>query len=67
MNNLKAIMEKLINEVALEAKFRDHKLLGELNDCRECHVENDWLLIYRIRDGEISFIALGSHAELFKK
>ncbi|HXW53512.1 MAG TPA: type II toxin-antitoxin system YafQ family toxin [Myxococcota bacterium] len=64
---LKKVMEKLINEEALAAKYRDHKLLGELKDCRECHVENDWLLIYRIADDEITFVALGSHAELFKK
>lgn len=64
---LKKVMQKLINEDVLPAKYRDHKLLGELRDCRECHVENDWLLIYRIGDDEITFVALGSHAELFKK
>jgi mRNA interferase YafQ len=64
---LKDVMGKLIKQERLSAKYRDHKLLGELQDCRECHVENDWLLIYRTTDYEITFIGLGSHAELFKK
>ena len=69
VKELKDVMDKLIRQQPLSAKHRDHKLLGDLHDCRECHVENDWLLIYR-KDTiahEITFIALGSHAELFKK
>jgi mRNA interferase YafQ len=64
---LKDVMDKLIKQERLPAKYRDHKLLGELQDCRECHVENDWLLIYRTTDDEITFVGLGSHAELFNK
>lgn len=60
-------METLIRQEQLFTKYRDHKLLGNLQDCRECHVENDWLLIYPKTEHEIVFIALGSHAELFEK
>jgi mRNA interferase YafQ len=67
IKGLKDVMEKLIQQQPLSAKYRDHGLLGDLQDCRECHVENDWLLVYRKTDYEITFIALGSHAELFKK
>lgn len=41
LKELKKVMEQLIHEKPLPIKYRDHKLLGELNDCRECHVEND--------------------------
>lgn len=67
IEELKKVMDRLIKQEPLAIKYRDHKLLGELKDCRECHVENDWLLIYRINDNEITFVALGSHAELFKE
>ena len=67
IEELKDIMKKLISQQQLPPKNKDHKLLGDLHDCRECHVENDWLLIYRKTDTEITFIALGSHSELFKK
>jgi mRNA interferase YafQ len=67
IKDLKKVMEKLIKEEPLPQEYKDHKLLGDLRDCRECHVENDWLLIYRSTDTEIFFVALGSHAELFKK
>ena len=67
LKELKDVMEMLIQQKPLPIKYRDHKLLGELRDCRECHVENDWLLVYRTTEDEITFVAIGSHAELFKK
>jgi len=45
-----------------------HALKG-LQDCRECHVQPDWLLIYSIDSdaGELILIRTGSHADLFEK
>jgi mRNA interferase YafQ len=65
---LKKIMELLANEIPLESKYLDHPLKGKWKGTRECHVENDWLLIYRIREkeNEIWFERLGSHSQLFK-
>ncbi|KJR41322.1 Addiction module toxin, RelE/StbE [Candidatus Magnetoovum chiemensis] len=62
----KAITRNLINEVELERKHNDHKLLGHYKDRRECHIEADWLLIYRIDGNEIVFERTGSHSDLFK-
>lgn len=45
---IKAITTKLINEEKLEPKHRDHKLAGSYMDRCECHIEPDWLLIYKI-------------------
>ena len=38
-------------------------------DCKECHIEPDWVLIYRIKDAELILLLFGtgSHSELFKK
>ncbi len=61
-------MEKLIKEQPLEAKFCDHPLKGEWKGFRDCHVENDWVLIYKIEKEKqkIVFARLGTHSELFK-
>ncbi|MGE0670598.1 MAG: type II toxin-antitoxin system YafQ family toxin [Parachlamydiales bacterium] len=64
---LKSIMTALVNELPLEAKHRDHKLTGNYKDHRECHIEPDWLLIYRITAKEIVFERTGTHSDLFKK
>jgi mRNA interferase YafQ len=58
-------MRRLANEEQLEPQFRDHKLSGEWQGFRECHVEPDWLLIYRIEGDEITFVRTGTHADLF--
>lgn len=62
---LKYITEKLIKEEKPEPRFRDHKLAGNYNGRRECHIEPDWLLIYKIEDDVIIFERTGSHSELF--
>ena len=63
---LKAIIVKLINQEKLEPKYKDHKLAGNFKTRRECHVEPDWLLIYKLTSDEIIFERTGSHSELFK-
>lgn len=62
---LKAIMLRIIREEALPLKNRDHLLSGNWSNHRECHVEPDWLLIYRIDGESVIFERTGSHADLF--
>ncbi len=61
------VMKMLIEEKQLPQKYCDHPLKGHWMGCRDCHVQNDWVLIYRVRKKEqlIIFERLGSHAELF--
>ncbi|MCD7780205.1 MAG: type II toxin-antitoxin system YafQ family toxin [Candidatus Gastranaerophilales bacterium] len=51
----------------LPEKNKDHQLQGEYKEFRECHIEPDWLLIYRIEDNELYLYATatGSHSDLF--
>ena len=44
---------------------RDHPLKGEWKGWRECHVEPDWLLIYKTTDTEVMLARTGTHADLF--
>lgn len=65
MNTLKSVVQKLIDELRLDAKHLDHLLKGEYQDCRECHLTPDWLLVYRITGTQIHFIRTGTHSDLF--
>lgn len=50
----------------LDPRHKDHPLGGEYSDCRECHIESDWLLIYRLTEEELILIRTGSHSDLFE-
>ncbi len=63
---LKGIMSRLVDGEALEKRYRDHALIGNYRGRRECHIEPDWLLIYKLEDNEIIFERTGSHADLFR-
>jgi len=65
MNKLKEIIDGLVRAQELPARSRDHQLKGTLKDCRECHIQADWLLIYRIEGSELCLIRTGSHSDLF--
>ena len=54
-----------VNEERLNARYKDHKLIGNFIGRRECHIEPDWLLIYKTNDDEIIFERTGTHSDLF--
>jgi len=64
---LRLVAEFLIEQAPLPERFRDHPLLGEFRGYRECHIEPDWLLVYKIDGdaGEIRFERTGTHSDLF--
>ena len=63
---LKTIIQLLLEGEKLAVATRDHRLKGTLKDFRECHIEPDWLLIYRIEGSELYLVRTGSHADLFQ-
>ena len=71
LNKFNIVLEKLANGEQLEEKYRDHYLYynKRYNNCRKCHIEPDWLLIYQYQDEKIVLllIGIGSHSELFNK
>ena len=64
---LEAVVEMLANQVPLDVKYRDHALTGNYSEFRECHIEPDWLLIYRQETDalELFLVRTGSHSDLF--
>lgn len=64
---LTEVVNKLARGEKLEPKYQDHPLIGDYEDFRECHIQSDWLLIYRIDDAEIELYLFrtGTHSDLF--
>ena len=67
MEKLKVIVYSLIAGEPLDPIHRDHKLIGDYAGRRECHIESNWLLIYKIQGDTIVFERNGDHSDLFKK
>lgn len=66
IKKLIAVIEKLEQNIDLPPKNRNHKLKGNYADRWECHINPDWLLIYKKTKKEIRLERTGSHADLFK-
>lgn len=64
---LDKIVSKLSNNEKLSPIYRDHSLSGNMSMFRECHIQNDWILIYRIEENELLLYLFrtGTHSDLF--
>ena len=64
---LERIVDKIANNIKLEDKYRDHALTGNYVGFRECHIQPDWLLVYRIEADELELFLFrtGTHSDLF--
>jgi len=67
MSKLREVLGLLLSGKPLPQKYKDHPLKGPLLGFRECHIENDWLLVYQIIKDELVLLATatGSHSDLF--
>lgn len=65
--NLQAVLDLLVREQPLPPKYCDHPLVGKYRGYRECHIQPDWLLIYKIENQKLLLILsrTGSHSDLF--
>ena len=61
------VMKILAKGEKLPKKYKDHELKGDYQGHRECHIQPDWLLIYKI-ENEVLILTLtrtGTHSDLF--
>ena len=67
ISKLDAVISALANGQTLEERYRDHALSGKWKRHRECHIEPDWLLVYRINEDELELFLFrtGTHSDLF--
>ncbi len=63
---LQEVVLILTREAPLPEKFRDHALTGDWRGFRECHVQPDWLLIYKTEAGTLLLYRTGTHSDLFR-
>ncbi|MGI0483002.1 type II toxin-antitoxin system YafQ family toxin [Geminocystis sp. CENA526] len=65
IEKLKIVIDKLLDNQPLEIKYKDHALTGNWKSYRDCHIEPDWLLIYKITETHLFLVRTGSHSDLF--
>ena len=65
LKKVKAVIDLLVAEEPLPAKNRDHKLGGNWIGRRDCHIEPDWILIYKLTEDELLLERTGTHSDLF--
>jgi mRNA interferase YafQ len=63
---LKVVVQWLVEGQALDSRLLDHALAGEWAGSRDCHLEPDWVLIYRSTADSVVLERTGSHSDLFK-
>lgn len=68
MSLFKEVIIKLTNQEKLDAKYRDHPLQGKWQGYRDCHIQRDWILIYKIHNDLliVEVARTGTHSDLFK-
>ncbi|MFK5971634.1 MAG: type II toxin-antitoxin system YafQ family toxin [Candidatus Marithrix sp.] len=66
LEKFKTIAKTLIADQPLQEIYKDHKLIGNYINRRDCHIESDWILIYKIDGKQIIFERMGTHSDLFK-
>jgi len=59
------LVQLLLAGEPLPPRHRDHPLKGPWKGRHDCHIEPDWILIYRKTEGELRLERTGSHSDLF--
>jgi mRNA interferase YafQ len=65
-DKLKDVIRSIVGGLPLEERFTDHALGGKWSGSRDCHIEPDWILIYRVDDNSPYLERKGSHSDLFR-
>jgi len=67
MSMLHEVVELLAQGRVLPAKYKDHPLRGSKYSYRDCHIQDDWVLIYKIDKGLLTLVLseTGTHTDIF--
>jgi mRNA interferase YafQ len=65
MAKLRELILLLVEEKPLPSPYRDHALGGNWKHHRDCHIEPDWLLLYKIDGNDLYLVRTGTHTDLF--
>ncbi len=64
-SKLRKVIQLLIEGNPLPSEFKDHPLSGDWKHFRDCHIEPDWVLIYKVDGEDLYLVQTGTHADLF--
>jgi mRNA interferase YafQ len=67
ISKLREVMDMIINEKPLPPERHNHPLHGNWEGSFECHIQGDWVLIYKLNPeaSTVTFQRTGSHSDLF--
>ena len=66
LDQLRIVIELLSTGKILDEKYCDHQLSGKWKGHRDCHIEPDWILIYRLTSDSLYLERTGSHSDFFR-
>jgi mRNA interferase YafQ len=66
MEKIKSVIRSLVRGEKLDQIYQGHKLSGNYYGCIDCHIESDWLLIYKYDEENLFLIRTGTHSDLFR-
>jgi mRNA interferase YafQ len=66
LGKLKGVVQKLAQGEPLGPQYHDHPLSGDWRNCRDCHIQADWILIYTVDSTSLRLERTGTHSDLFE-
>jgi mRNA interferase YafQ len=66
MEKLKSVVKVILSGEPMHERHHDHPLSGKWTGTRDCHIEPDWILIYRMDRDSLYLERTGSHSDLFR-
>jgi mRNA interferase YafQ len=66
LNKLKVLLEILQRGENLPVNYKSHQLKGKYSGYMECHIEPDWLLVWKEEQNNIYLARTGTHSDLFR-
>ena len=69
MDEFRTVIQLLERDGRLPEVYHPHQLLGDRQGQWECHIQPDWLLIWKQKGNELELLMLntGTHSDLFDK
>jgi len=65
LSKLREVIRLLIEDQPLPPRCKDHPLSGNWAHFRDCHIEPDWLLLYKVEGDSLHLVRTGTHSDLF--
>ena len=68
MNLFKEVVAMLLDGKTLPPKYCDHHLNGNKRGYRDCYIQGDWVLIYKVDKSVLTLILFetGTHSDILE-